>query len=84
VTRLLGPRLRATPGRGARGPPKACGSDVAGAAALLRLLGRTVATAGVGEGGSVRLDFDDGSLIEVLDSKYESCQINLGTGLIVV
>jgi hypothetical protein len=59
---------------------------VAGAAALLRLLGRTVATAGVGEGGSVRLDFDDGSLIEVLDSKseYESCQINLGTGLIVV
>jgi hypothetical protein len=59
---------------------------VAGAAALLRLLGRTVATAGVGEGGSVRLDFDDGSLIEVLHSKseYESCQINLGTGLIVV
>lgn len=59
---------------------------VGGATALLPLLGRTVASAAVLEGGTVRVTFDDASLIDVLDSssEYESYQLNLGDRLIIV
>jgi len=59
---------------------------VGGATALLRLLGRTVDSANVPEDGTVRMVFDDGSVVEVLDSSanYESYQLNLGRRLIAV
>ena len=59
---------------------------VAGAAALLPLLGRTVTLASVPSDGTVRVGFGDGSVVEVLDSSthYESYQINLGDRLLVV
>jgi hypothetical protein len=71
---------------GPGGTPITYRDAVAGSAALLQLLGRTVESANVPEGGMVRLVFDDGSLVEVLDSKsdYESYQLNLGPRLIVV
>ena len=49
------------------------------AAALLPLLGHTVAVAEVPSDGIVRVAFDDGSVIAVLDSQehYESYQVNL-------
>ena len=49
---------------------------VDGAAVLLPLLGRTVTVAEVPSDGTVRVGFDDGSVIEVLDSEahYESYQ----------
>ena len=57
-----------------------------GAQALLRLLGRTVGTANVPYNGTVRIDFNEGSVVEVLDSssKYESYQLNLGPRLLIV
>ena len=58
----------------------------AGAVGLLSLLSRTVARASVPTDGTVRIDFDDGSVVEVLDSstRYESYQVNLGDRLLVV
>jgi hypothetical protein len=59
---------------------------VDGAAAVLPLLAHTVAVAGVPSDGIVRVSFDDGSVIAVLDSKeqYESYQVNLGGRLLIV
>ena len=59
---------------------------LAGAADLLRLLGRTVVSAAVPEGGTVRIIFDDESVVDILDSDshHESYQLNLGNRLIVV
>jgi hypothetical protein len=59
---------------------------VAGAAALLSLLGHIVQSATVPDAGTVRIDFDDGSVIELVDSssQYESYQLHLGDRLIVV
>lgn len=59
---------------------------VAGAAALLPLLGHKVIVAEVPVDGTVRVAFDDGSLVEVLDSEshHESYQVNLGDRLLVV
>jgi hypothetical protein len=46
----------------------------------------TVAVAEVPSDGIVRVSFDDGSVIAVLDSKeqYESYQVNLGGRLLIV
>ena len=59
---------------------------VDGAAALLPLLGHTVTLASVPADGTVRLGFDDDSVVEVVDSSahYESYQISLGDRLLVV
>lgn len=59
---------------------------VDGAAAVLPLLGHTVTVAEVPIDGTARVGFDDGSLVEVLDSSehYESYQVNLGDRLVVV
>ena len=59
---------------------------VAGAATLLPLLGHTVTVAEVPSDGTVRVRFDDGSVVEVPDSqsRYESYQVNLGSRLLVV
>lgn len=59
---------------------------VAGAQALLPLLGHEVRAATVPSGGTVRLVFDDESVIEVLDSdsEYESYSIRLGKNHLIV
>jgi hypothetical protein len=59
---------------------------VAGASALLPLLGRAVTLAAVPSDGTVQVVFDDGSVVAVLDSEadYESYQIHLGDRLLVV
>ena len=59
---------------------------VEGASVLLALLGHTVTLALVPADGTVRLGFDDDSVVEVLDSEahYESYQISLGDRLLVV
>jgi uncharacterized protein DUF6188 len=59
---------------------------VDGAAALLPLLGHTVTLASVPADGTVRVGFDDGSVVDVLDSSthYESYQVNLGDRLLIV
>jgi hypothetical protein len=59
---------------------------VDGAAGLLPLLGHSVEVAEVPCEGTVRLGFDDGAAVEVLDSEahYESYQINLGDRLLAV
>lgn len=59
---------------------------VDGATALLPLLGHSVEVAEVPSDGTVRLGFDSGAVVEVLDSEahYESYQINLGDRLLVV
>lgn len=59
---------------------------VNGAAVLLPLLGHTVTVAEVPSDGTVSVGLDDGSVIEVLDSRadYESFQVNLGDRLLVV
>ncbi len=66
-------------------PTKFSGA-VDGASALLPLLGHNVTVAEVPSDGTVRVGFDDGSGIEVLDSEthYESYQVNLGGRLLVV
>lgn len=66
--------------------PNTFGEAVAGAAALLPLLGHSVTTAEVPSDGTTRVRFDDGSVVEVLDSKsqHESYQVNLGDRLLVV
>jgi hypothetical protein len=71
---------------GPSGRPVTYRDAVAGATALLRLLGRTVESATVPEGGTVRMTFDDESVVDILDSEahYESYQLNLGSHLIVV
>ena len=57
-----------------------------GAATLLPLLGHTVTVAEVPSDGTVRVRFDDGSVVEAPDSqsRYESYQVNLGSRLLVV
>ncbi len=59
---------------------------VAGANALLPILGHTVTSATVPADGTVRVVFDDGSVVEVLDSSshYESYQVSLGGRLLIV
>lgn len=59
---------------------------VAGAQALLPLLGHDVTSASVPTDGTVRVVFDDESVLEVLDSSsaYESYQVNLDDHLLVV
>ena len=59
---------------------------VEGAPALLSLLGHPVALASVPAEGTVRLSFDDGTVLEVLDSStgYESYQVSLRDRLLVV
>ena len=59
---------------------------VDGAAAVLPLLGHTITVAEVPTDGTARVGFDDGSVVEVLDSEehYESYQVNLGDRLLVV
>jgi hypothetical protein len=59
---------------------------VAGAAALLPLLGHDVTDASVPTDGTVQVIFDDGSVVDVLDSEadYESYQVHLGDRLLVV
>jgi len=66
--------------------PTMFSEPVAGATALLSLLGNTVVRAAVPTNGTVRVGFDDGSVFEVLDSNadYESYQIDLGGRLLVV
>lgn len=53
---------------------------------LLRLLGRAIASAAVTEDGTVRITFDDGSLVDLLDtsSHDESYQLKLGDDVIIV
>lgn len=57
------------------------GAAVEGASMLLPLLGHTGTRASVPAVGTVRLGFDDDSVVEVLDSEahYESYQISLET-----
>ena len=57
-----------------------------GAPVLLPLLGHTVRLAAVPADGTVRWGFDDGSVVEVLDSSthYESYQVNLRGRLLIV
>ena len=57
-----------------------------GAGALLSLLGHTVTVASVPTDGTVRLGFDDDSVVEVLDSwaHYESYLVQLGDRQLVV
>lgn len=59
---------------------------VDGAAAVLPILGHTVTTAEVPTDGTVRVCFDDGSVVEILDSEehFESYQINLCGRFLVV
>ena len=59
---------------------------VPGAPALLPLLGRAVALASVPVDGTLRVGFDDGAVVEFLDSEahYESYQINPGGRVLVV
>lgn len=59
---------------------------VGGAPALLPLLGRTVVSADVPVEGTVRVSFDDGTVVEVLDSEtdFESYQVTLGDRVLVV
>jgi hypothetical protein len=59
---------------------------VGGAAALLPLLDHTVTVASVPADGTVRVGFDDGSVVDVLDASAhcESYQVNLGDRLLVV
>lgn len=69
-----------------RGTSSTFSEAVDGAPALLPLLGRTVIEASVPADGTVRVGFDDGSVVELLDSstQYESYQVNLGDRLLVV
>ena len=59
---------------------------VDGAGALLPLLGHTITLASVPADGTVRVGFDDGSVVDVPDSSthYESYQVNLGDRLLIV
>lgn len=69
------------------GSPRATYREArAGADALLPLLDREVASAAVPSDGTVRLVFDDQSVIEVLDSNvdYESYSIHLGNDHLIV
>jgi hypothetical protein len=68
------------------GPATLFTGAVAGAGALLPLLGHSVEVAEVPSEGTARLGFDDGAVIDVLDSEahHESYQINLGDRLLVV
>jgi hypothetical protein len=60
--------------------PTTYSEPVAGAPTLLPLLGREVTSALVPNDGTVQLIFDDGSMVEVLDSdsEYESYAVRLG------
>jgi hypothetical protein len=66
--------------------PTTYSEAVAGAKALLPILGHTVTSATVPTDGTVRVVFDDGSVVEVLDSSshYESYQVNLAGRLLIV
>jgi len=66
--------------------PTTYSEAVAGATALLPILGHTVTSAMVPSDGTVRVVFDDGSVVEVLDSlsHYESYQISLGGHRLIV
>lgn len=66
--------------------PTTYSDAVSGADALLPLLGSTVRAATVPAEGTVRLVFDDESIVEVLDSSSddESYQIRLGRAHIIV
>jgi hypothetical protein len=66
--------------------PTTYGAAVAGAHSLLPIIGHTVGSATVPNEGTVRVVFDDGSVVEVLDSsaQYESYQINLGGHTLIV
>ena len=79
---IEGDYIVSAPGRA----PNTFSEAVAGAAALLPILGHSVTIAEVPSDGTVRVGFDDGSVIEVLDSQahYESYQVNLGERLLVV
>jgi len=57
-----------------------------GASMLLSLLGQTVKVAAVPSDGTLRLGFENGAVVEVLDSQthHESYQVNLGDRLLVV
>lgn len=59
---------------------------VDGVPAVLPLLGHTVTGEEVPTDGTVRVAFDGGSVVDVLDSQahYESYQVNLGERLLVV
>jgi hypothetical protein len=65
--------------------PTTYSAAVAGAQELLPILGHTVGSATVPNHGTVRVVFDDGSVIEVLDSSSEdeSYQVNLGGRLLI-
>jgi hypothetical protein len=66
--------------------PATYSDSIAGAEALLSILGRNVTTANVPSEGTARVVFDDESILEVLDSSshYESYQIDLRGRLLVV
>lgn len=66
--------------------PNTFSEAVAGAAALLPLLGHTVTIADVPSDGTLRVTFDDGSVVEALDSQahHESYQVTFGDRLLVV
>lgn len=59
---------------------------VSGAAGLVRLLGRTVTAASIPSDGTVRLRFDDGAMVDVLESRaeHESYQVTIGPRLLIV
>jgi hypothetical protein len=66
--------------------PIAYSEATAGAPTLLPLLGHTVTIAEVPSDGTVRVTFDDGSVVDVLDSDalHESYQVSFGEHLLVV
>jgi uncharacterized protein DUF6188 len=66
--------------------PTTFSGAVDGAEAVLLLLGHTVMVAEVPTDGTLRVGFDGGSVVEVLDSNahHESYQVNLGDRLLVV
>lgn len=66
--------------------PATFAEPISGSAAALTLLGLAVAGATVIGPGTLRVTFDDGSVLELLDSSdsYESYQLSLGDRLIVV
>ena len=68
------------------GEPTTFSEAVGGATEVLALLGHTATVADVPTDGTVRVRFDDGTVVEVLDSHadYESYQVNLGDRLLVV
>jgi hypothetical protein len=66
--------------------PTTYSEAVDGAEAQLPILGHAVTSASVPIDGTVRMVFDDESVVEALDSSsdYESYQINLGKRLLIV